>query len=74
MQDSALIQLQEAEQEANTYLDKDLSYETKKQVIQFDTKLRGQEVSTPEEVKMLVNQLQERLLNQLKDNVRIRLI
>jgi len=43
-------------------------------VIQFHVNLSGQEVSTPEQVQVLVNQLRERLLAQLKENIRIRLI
>ena len=38
--------------------------------------LHGREVSSPEEVEVLVNQLRDRLLSQLdgKSNIRIRLI
>ena len=38
--------------------------------------LSGREVSSPEEVEVLVNQLRDRLLSQLdgKSNIRIRLI
>jgi len=74
LRDSAPMQLQKAEQEANTCLDNTLSYVTKKQVIQLPVNLSGKEVSTPEEVEALVNQLRERLLAQLKDKIRIRLI
>jgi len=66
--------LQTAEQEANTYLDNTLSQVTDEQVIQLQLNLSGREVSTPEEIEALANQLKERLLAQLKPNTRIRII
>ena len=74
LRDSAVIRLQSAAEEANTYLDNTLSQVTQEQVIQLSVNLSGKEVSTPEEVEALVNQLRERLLVQLKNNIRIRLI
>ena len=44
------------------------------QVVRLPLQLSGREISTPEEVEMVVNELRERLLAQLKDNVRIRLV
>ncbi|HEY9628769.1 MAG TPA: hypothetical protein V6C84_15830 [Coleofasciculaceae cyanobacterium] len=76
IRDSVTLQLQQAEQEANLNLDNLLSQVTDKQVIQLSVNLSGREVSTPEEVEAVVQQLRERLLAQLdgKSNIRIRLI
>jgi hypothetical protein len=74
LRDSAILRLQTAEQEANTYLDNTLSQVTDEQVIQLQLNLSGREVSTPEEIEALANQLKERLLAQLKPNTRIRII
>ncbi|NJL09994.1 MAG: hypothetical protein HC908_06880 [Calothrix sp. SM1_7_51] len=74
LRDSATIQIQTAEKTANTYLDDKLSEVTEEQVVQLPLNLSGREVSTPEEVEALVNQLKERLLAQLKPNTRIRII
>lgn len=68
--------LKDAEQEANSKLDLVLSEETDIQVIPINiTKsLLNREISSPEEVETLVTELKERLINQLKDGVRIRII
>lgn len=67
--------LKQAEQEANGKLDLVLAEETKIQVITFDiTKiLINREIASPEEVEVLVTELRDRLLAQLKDDVRIRI-
>lgn len=74
LRDSATLRLQTAEQEANNYLDNTLSEVTDEQVIQLPLNLSGREVSTPEEIEALANQIKERLLDQLKPNTRIRII
>ena len=74
LRDSAILRLQTAEQEANTYLDNTLSQVTDEQVIQLPLNLSGREVSTPEEIEALANHIKERLLAQLKPNTRIRII
>ncbi|MBN3923061.1 BREX system P-loop protein BrxC [Nostoc sp. NMS4] len=74
LRDSAVIQIQKAEDTANTNLDDLLSKVTEQQVIQLNLELSGREVSTPEEVEALLNHLRERLLTKLKNNTRIRLI
>jgi hypothetical protein len=76
LKDSAVLGLQMAEEKANSYLDDALSQATDKQVMTIAIELSGREVSSPEEVEVLVNQLRDRLLSQLdgKSNVRIRLI
>jgi Family of unknown function (DUF6079) len=76
LKDSAVLGLQMAEEQANRYLDDALSQATDKQVMTIAIELSGREVSSPEEVEVLVNQLRDRLLSQLdgKSNIRIRLI
>jgi hypothetical protein len=74
LRDSAILRLQTAEQEANTYLDNTLSQVTDEQVIPLQLDLSGREVSTPEEIEALANHIKERLLAQLKPNTRIRII
>ncbi len=76
LRDSVVLRLQEAEQDANLTLDSAISSVTDEQVIQLPLNLNGREVRTPEEVKALVTQLEERLLSQLegKSNVCVRLV
>lgn len=76
LKDSAVLRLHMAEEKANSYLDDALSQATDKQVMTIAIDLTGREVSSPEEVEVLVNQLRDRLLSQLdgKSNIRIRLI
>jgi hypothetical protein len=74
LRDSVETRLQRAEQEANERLDDTLAQLTATQVVRLSLQLSGREVSTPEEVEMLVNELRERLLARLKDKVRIRLM
>jgi hypothetical protein len=76
LKDSAMVRLQGAEEKANLYLDDALSISTEEEVITVPLDLRGREVSSPEDVEVLVNQLRDRLLSQLdgKTNIRIRLI
>ena len=74
LRDSAMLRLQTAAEKANGYLDSALSLVTDEQVIQVVLGLSGREVSTPEEVEVLVSLLRDRLLSQLKENVRIRLL
>lgn len=76
LRDSAVLRLQDAELEANSTLDSALSSVTDEQVIQLPLNLNGREVRTPEEVKALVAQLEERLLAQLegRSNVCVRLV
>jgi hypothetical protein len=76
LRDTSVLKLQKAAEQADMALDNALSQTTDEQVIQVALNLKGEEVSTPEEVEALVNQLRDRLLAQLqgKANVRIRLI
>ena len=76
LRDTAIIQLNKAAETANTYLDSTLSQVADEEVIPLPLDLRGREVSSPEDVERLVNELRQKLLEQLRDrkNVRIRLI
>ena len=67
--------LTQAEREANEKLDRVLSEETQTQVISLDiTKyFINREIASQAEVEALVTELRDRLLNQLKDGVRIRI-
>jgi hypothetical protein len=78
LRDTALLKLQQAEQEANNTLDNVLSQDEQVQVqvvqLALIESLRNREVSTEQEVEALVNELRDRLLAQLKENTRIRII
>ena len=74
LRDTATSKLHEAEQEANERLDSILAQSTATQVIRLPLLLSGREISTREEVDMLLHELRERLLAQLKENTRIRLV
>ena len=58
----------------NRNLDDMLSEVTEKQIIQLDLNLKGYEVYNAEEVEALVNRIRERLLAELKENTRVRII
>ena len=74
LRDTVTARLRDAEHEANDRLDSILAQTTQTQVVRLSLQLSGREVSTPEEVEKLVHELRERLLAQLKDNIRIRLV
>ncbi len=74
LRDTVDTRLRRAEQEANDRLDNTLAQITDMQVVRLPLQLSGREISTLAEVEMVVNELRERLLAQLKDNVRIRLV
>ncbi|MEB3215351.1 MAG: hypothetical protein VKN72_03690 [Nostocales cyanobacterium 94392] len=74
LKDTAAINIKSAEVKANSILDDVLSEETQEEIIQLPLNLSGREISTPEDVEELVNQIKERLLKQLKANTRIRII
>ena len=76
LRDTAILQLNKAAETANTYLDNTLSQVADEQVIPLMLGLGGREVSTPEDVEQLVNELRQKLLEQLQDrkNIRIRIL
>jgi hypothetical protein len=74
LRDSVPARLKEAAQEANKYLDACLAEIGKIQIVQFRTDLSGRELQSEQDVERLLQELRERLLAQLKDDVRIRLV
>lgn len=76
LKDSAVVKLGQAAESANGYLDDILSEVNQEEVIRLSLNLTGREVSSPEDVERLVEELKQRMLDQLQDkpNVRIRLI
>lgn len=78
LQDTAVLKLEKAQEEANRILDDLLSQQSEEaiQIIQLKLldDLRNREVSNPEEIQMLLSEIGDRLTAQLKDNVRIRII
>ena len=76
LKDSAVLKIHRAAEEANAYLDDILSSVTEDKVIPLTLNLSGREVSSPKDVERVVDELKQRMLDQLKDkpNVRIRLI
>jgi len=71
-----VVKLGQAAEAVNGYLDDILSEVNQEEVIRLSLNLTGREVSSPEDVERLVEELKQRMLDQLKDkpNVRIRLI
>ena len=69
LRDAVITRLAEAEEEANLRMDDILT-----DVRTFRLNLKGRELSTAEDVENLIKTLRERLLAQIKDNNRIRLI
>ncbi|MGI5845444.1 MAG: BREX system P-loop protein BrxC [Candidatus Xenobium sp.] len=68
------IHLPKAETKADQELDRFIEDMDRVRVVTLRTELRGRELSTPAEVDMLLEELRERLLDQLKSGkVRIRL-
>lgn len=76
LRDTAQIRVSRAAEKANQNLSDELSRSTGEEVIEFQLDLKNREISSPQEVEDLVNQVRDRLLQQLQDkpNVRIRLI
>lgn len=72
------MNLEKANEEANRNFDNCLSKEIVDpiQVIQLKLlgDLRNREVSSPEEIQILLSEIGDRLTAQLKENVRIRII
>lgn len=74
LRDSVPSRLTEAAAEANRRLDAFLAEVDKVQVIPFRTELSGRELQSEQDVDHLLEELRERLLAQLKGDVRIRLV
>lgn len=74
LRDSVPAKLHLAGDEANRRLDAMLADAGKVQVVQVKAGLAGRELSSPQDVEALLDELRERLLAQLKNDVRIRLL
>jgi len=74
LRDSLAVHLPKAEAKANQELDRFIEEMDPVRVVTLRTELQGRELSTPAEVDMLLEELRERLVAQLKSGkVRIRL-
>ncbi|HEV2853828.1 MAG TPA: BREX system P-loop protein BrxC [Thermoanaerobaculia bacterium] len=74
LRDPFLVALSRAEEEANEILDRILSEGAKPLIVRVDLALHNREVSTPEDVEALIGEIRERLLEQVRTGVRVRLV
>lgn len=74
LRDPFLVALDRAEEEANEILDRVLSEGAKPLIVRVDLALHNREVSTPEDVEALIGEIRERLLEQVRNGVRVRLV
>jgi hypothetical protein len=74
LRDPFQVALSRAEEEANEILDRILSEGAMPLIVRVDLALHNREVSTPEDVEALVTEIRERLLEQVRTGVRVRLV
>ena len=74
LSDPFVLALARAEEEANEWLDKILSEGEKPLIVKVDLSLRNREISTEAEVDTLVGEVRDRLMEQVRTGVRVRLI
>ncbi len=74
LRDSGAARLAAAEQQAHGLLDHAVAEESAVQVVRLPLRLSGREVASEREVELLLAELRERILAQLKENTRVRLI
>ena len=74
LQDPFILRLQRAEVEANEKLDKLLSEGDKPLIVPMDLSLHNREIKTEADVDALVNEIRERLMQQVKSGQRVRLL
>jgi len=74
LQDPFTLRLQRAEVEANEKLDKLLSEGDKPLIVPMDLSLHNREIKTEADVDALVDEIRERLMQQVKSGQRVRLI
>ncbi|NUN14061.1 MAG: BREX system P-loop protein BrxC [Myxococcales bacterium] len=74
LKDSFVVRLHKAEQEANEILDDLLSEGTKPMIVRVELKLHNREITTEAEVDALVAEIKERLLEQVRAGVHVRLV
>ncbi|MGA4981950.1 BREX system P-loop protein BrxC [Streptomyces cellulosae] len=74
LKDPFMLALQRAEDQANDLLDEILSEGEKPLIARVDLQLRNREVATETDVQALVDEIKERLLEQVRAGARVRLL
>ena len=74
LRDAFPARLQKASEECNRLLDQFINDNVGVQVVEFSTGLYGRELNSTDEVERMLDDLRGRLLDQLKKDVRIRLV
>jgi len=73
LRDPFLLLLSRAVEEANSRLDEILNKDRQRTITRVDLRLQNREVETEADVEALVNEIRQRLLEQVRAGVRIRL-
>ena len=74
LKDPFTLALQRAEDQANDLLDEILSEGEKPIIARVDLRLRNREIATEAEVQALVEEIRNRLLEQVRAGARVRLL
>ena len=74
LKDPFTLALQRAESQANDLLDEILSAGDRPLIARVDLQLRNREVATEADVQALVEEIRERLLEQVRAGARVRLL
>lgn len=74
LKDPFTVRLQTAEEAANRLLDEYLSSGSKPMIVPVDLSLHNREIKTEADVEALVDEIRERLMQQLRSGQRIRLL
>jgi hypothetical protein len=73
VRDGFVARLQQATAEAEGLLDELISAKDKKPVVRVDLNLRGREISTADDLKRVVTEVEERVTQQLELGHKVRL-
>ena len=74
LKDQFTIELQQAEAKANELLDGFLSEGEDPMIVPLDLSLKNREIRSEEDIDALVEEIRERLLEQLRSGQRVRLL
>jgi len=74
VRDRFASRIQHAEEQANDRLDEELSKNTDNQVVKVETRLRGREIANREQLKALLDELDERIGQRLDQGAKVRLV
>ncbi len=74
LKDPFTVRLQEAERDANRLLDDYLSTGSNPMIVPMDLSLHNREIKTEQDVEALIDEIRERLLEQLRSGQRVRLL